>query len=201
MYRASRFLAGFFLSLSLAAAPAGAQNLIGNPEFDSSIEGWFLDFSAAMNWIDYDVDLCTESGALEGISAQATPTSWGFTTRAMDQIPVTPGETVHLSVRFRAAGAFSCSIYLTYCTGPFNCGSSSQFLDSASGSTSWVTLEASHEIPAGVAIVLFGVSSSSPTGPFAIDLDSAYLGRAERIFSESFEVGETCRWSGTTPLL
>jgi hypothetical protein len=198
MCRRTLRLAALVLALALATAPLAAQNRIGNPEFDASIDGWFFDFSAAMTWIEEDVDDCAASGALEGISGEASPSSWLFMTRAMDLVEVTPGETVYLSVRFLSPGALTGSIFLTYCVDPFNCGSSSPFLDSATGALEWVTLEASHEIPEGVAIVLFGVSASSPTGSFAIDLDSAYLGLAERIFAESFEPGEICRWSETT---
>jgi hypothetical protein len=182
------------LLLLVARAPGAAQNLITNPELDSSIANWYFDTNAGQAWLNEDADHCPFSGLLTGISAQTSPNFWGFSTRPMDQIPVIAGETVYASIRFRSPGATFGRLYLVYCTDSANCGTSSAILDFAAGSLAWLTLEASDVIPAGVTLVFLAIDASSGTGSFAIDVDSAYFGRQPRIFNDSFEQSEACRW-------
>ncbi len=182
------------LVLLFAAAPGPAQNLITNPELDSSISDWYSDTNAGQAWLNEDADLCPFSGLLAGISAQTSANFWAFSTRPTDQIPVTAGETVYASIRFRSPGATFGRLYLVYCTDSANCGSSSAILDFAAGSLAWLTLEASDVIPAGVAFVFLAVDATSGTGSFAIDVDSAYFGRQALIFNDSFEQSEACHW-------
>jgi hypothetical protein len=183
------------LVLLFVATSSSAQNLVTNPEFDTSISNWFSDTNAGQVWVDDDADGCSSSGLLNGISANTSPNFWAFSTRPMDQIPVTAGETVYVSISFRSPGATFGRLYLGYCADEANCGTSSALLDFAAGSLAWLTLEASDVIPAGVTFAFLTVDAISGTGSFAIDLDSAYFGREPRIFHDSFELGEACRWN------
>jgi len=187
----------FGLVSLFAATTLPAQNLLTNPELDENIDHWYFDTHGGQDWTSDDSDGCPFSGTLEAEALETTPGFWGFSTRPMDQVAVTPGETVHAAIRFRAPGAFFGRLYLTYCASEFNCGSFSAFLDFASGSADWVTLEGSDLIPAGIQFVFLTIDATSATASFEIDVDRAYLGRQPRIFNDSFEATTPCRWSSS----
>jgi hypothetical protein len=193
-------IAGVAFSWSEALA---AQNLISNPDFDVDVLQWFHDTSVNQLWSSDDADTCPLSGSLSADSVETTPGFFHFSTRAMDLIPVSPGEEIFVQLDYRSDAALT-RLYLTYCSDPggTTCVTFSPYLAFAGPTASWTTLSGSQVIPAGVGAVFFSTNASSGTAAFAIELDRAYLGRSARILSDDLEGGSVCRWSsavGTIP--
>jgi len=85
--------------LLLASAPARAQNLLSNPDFDMDTSGWGEgNFSITLQWDGADVDMDPSSGSARVTSAQADAASPSAKGSGMVQcVPVTPDAEYLLS--------------------------------------------------------------------------------------------------------
>lgn len=194
----------FLVVLILGAtpvAPLAAQNLITNPDFDVDDLNWFHDTSDNQHLGTADADACPDSGSLTANGVNTSPNFYYFLIRPLDCIPVTAGETLHASLRYRFSGSSFVRLYYSQCVDASctNCTTFSGFVDTEMASAAWAPLEGTWSVPSsGVAAVWLTLDAFS-AAPFTIDLDRVYVGRIARISSDGFEGGTTCRWSSTVP--
>jgi hypothetical protein len=186
------------LALACFALPAAAQNLLVNPDLDlpDDLTGWPNDFNAGHEWSSDDADGCTDSGSLAGTTGEGSPGFQAYTTRNWTCVPVTPGETVYLSVAYRSQIEIN-RLYFSHCSDADcnTCVTFSAFLDAGGPTDSWATLHGSEVIPDGVGAVWLSINSSEVgTTPKTIGLDRAYVGRQDRIHVDGFENGSACHW-------
>jgi hypothetical protein len=189
------------LSLVLGALGAGgvtAQNAIANPELTPDAADWF-----GGGWDSEDADGCLLPGSLSLSSFVCQPivgcTDLGFwRTHSGGCLPVTPGDEVHQDVLYTSdqfvflylafASDGACAVAATIAD---NFASAPAF-----PSGGWQFASRTSVIPAGVhSVVAFftsgGISSTDVDGK----IDRAYLGLADRVFSDDFEGLSGCRWS------
>jgi hypothetical protein len=189
------------LAISVAGATIGgddaarAQNLLTNPEFDDfgttgdaddPFPEW--DSRTVLPTAGDDADLCPGSDShRQDADSQASGVI------ATVGILVTPEETLHLEVTYRSSAPFEMRLLQS----PHqNCTQTPIPIEppppDIPASADWATVRQQRTVASTTQSVLLWLRGEGE-GDYFLQLDRAYVGRAERIFADDFE-GGMCRW-------
>ncbi|MEO7974843.1 MAG: hypothetical protein ABIU84_14780, partial [Thermoanaerobaculia bacterium] len=190
------------LLLGLAAARAGAQNLLMNPDFDDGLTGWQVSFGG--NWsAQADSGGCLLSNAVGGTSTPGGGGDpimglYGQQCIAVDPL-ATP--TLYLGGMYQTAADVYARFYVEFFSDAI-CNTFSGWSATAAGGTSvaWNRVMNPLAIPLEANSLTFWVDiipATSGAPPFAAAIDRLYLGVEPQLFLNSFEEesGTTCYWS------
>ena len=189
------------LGAAVPAAPVrGDGNLIGNPELDVEATTWH-----GGAWSPDDSRLLPRLGKPGAPVVELCPVfgcnDLGFwRATALTCVQVTPGTTVHQSADVRSNQA--TFLYLLFFS---DTGCSTAAGDNADPGIfvpagEWQTARRTSVIPAGVLSVFPQFTSGGfASTEVAGNVDRAWLGFADRIFTDDFELESPCRWS-TSPV-
>lgn len=187
-------LASVLCLLMLVAVPAAPQNLLANPDFNLTADGWSdCDDQSTPAWLATDEAACVGSGSARA-AACAEP-QYGILVGQCLELPPTSG--VFVAARLRAASGVVV-IAVNFCP-ESSCGGSCEGLSLAAtddGDGQWQSLNAHKNVPPGSQSVLFVAGATSAAT--AVDVDSTYLGLAPLQFRDDFEgtgSNPPCRWS------
>lgn len=199
--RMAAMLAVMLTSLFSFAQRAVAGNLLlADPDFDDGIGAWMTG-AAQTSTVTADADSCTASFAFHGVTSGTGSPSVVRATGG-DCIASQPGDLLFLEVRYRSERPVHLYLILyagADCTTPFF----GELGPSFPASEEWsVARRAIAITPTNVAAVRYSVLALDDPGPslFTAEFDRAYLGRAERDFSDDFEGGSLCRWPAAVPI-
>lgn len=179
-----------------------ASNLLVNPNFDSSIDGWVSGTPGNLTRLGEDSDLEPSSGTGSFVTNLATPMSLG------QCIPVLSGTQVEIGgrVRIESTSATQPAIYGvaqfhsgTACTTPIGAAQPTPAVtgDSAGG---WEALPATAvTAPLGARSALIGlvVDDNGTLTLQEVWFDSLFARGPAPFYSDGFESGDTSRWSAT----
>ena len=184
-----------------ASAPlSGSVNRFFNPDFDTGVVGWDYP-SSTPDWYDEDRDECAGSGSAVASSQPILADTVHFAD-FVQAIPAGGGETLFLRADARpiliTTASLDARILVIFC-GPAGCGEPDfgPLVVVPAGTWTRVT-RPPVAVPTGVdqAVVSFLFETSSP---FDVLLDRTYGSEGDGLFGDDFEVGESCRWSLSTP--
>ena len=202
--RNCRIAAPLVVIVALAGASAAtAQNLLTNPEFDGfgtsgstsdPFPGW--DSRIVVPTAGEDVDACPDSDShrqdsdSQSTGAIANPDP-------NDCVLVDPEETLHIEVAYRSSTPFEVRLLQSPnedCTEtPIPIPLPPPDIPA---SADWTTVRLQRTLaPTTHSVVLW--LRGAGDGPYFLQLDRVYLGRAERIFADDFDGdagGTFCRW-------
>lgn len=172
-----------------AVPPATAVNLLTNPGFRSSADGWSLEGSGSVTWAsEGDSDEGPGSAIVASTAAAANSTT------ALTQcVRVTPGKQYSLAFSFRrpagqASGTRSASVSGEYYAGSSCAGTpltvlNSLRVDSATAPTAFINFAVPYGSPApafaGSARLRFGVLKADAGGSAAIQFDAVWFSEAD----------------------
>lgn len=184
---------------------AHAQNRLSNPDFDGNpgvLAPWFTD-QPLLSVVDEDGHFgpaCPNSDQVKGFTEYVDFLNAQFAAIAAC-LPVTPGETLHLSAEISVSRSAERAIGVEFdqdldaCENSPGSGPGEEFTSVGSG---WTTVTGTVVVPDGYTWMLFGVAGRDQINQldtFEFQVDRLYLGLGEPIFLDDFEGGETCRWS------
>ena len=180
--------------LLLVAVPVAPQNLLANPDFNLTADGWVdCDDQSTPAWLATDEAACEGSGSARA-SACAEP-QYGIVVGQCLELPPTSG--VFVAARLRATSGIVV-IAVNFCP-ESSCGGSCEGLSLAAtddGDGQWQSVSTYKNVPPGSQSVFFVAGATSDAT--AVDVDSAFLGLAPLQFRDDFEgagAGTPCRWS------
>jgi len=190
----------------LAAAPAGAQNLLTNGDFDSGLglDSWN---NGTGSWIlGDDSGSCLLSDAAQGTSALAS-TDQFLSLYSTQCISVDPSATPTLQIGalYQTAASVWARLYLQFFSDA-GCANHLGWSGFAFGSTSpeWTAVGGPIELdPTAVAVRVWADFNPMVAGipQFTGALDRFYLGLLPQLLVDSFEAegGSACHWSAVIP--
>lgn len=195
-----------FALTSVAVAPARAENLLANGEFDlpDGLSGWQVSLGA--------LDLVADSGGCPSSDALAGSSAAGgggiqFLTVVSSQCIAVDGAVeseIHLGAMYRTSAAVWARLDLRLHASA-DCSDAVTFAAPQFGSTSvgWNRIAGTVALPANTRSVRvqFGANPhSAGEPPFTVEWDRLYVGFEPEILVDGFELegGSTCRWSSAT---
>ena len=180
--------------------PAVGQNLLVNPEFDGSVASW--SGLSKTEWIaDDDVDGCGAGAPFSGSAetGSVVPDVASYSGLQPDLcLNVSPGETVWTEMA--AISPHPWAPFPAYYEGDDCAGTPSPLQSEVvfPASAAWLRRSALLTVPSGAhSMRVLWAAVDEAGSAFLTRWDRAYLGAAERIFTDGFEVGRSCRWSAS----
>jgi hypothetical protein len=180
-----------------------AQNLLVNPDFDVDASSWELamsDGTGQASWVaGTDASSCAGSGSLR---VDASFAETGLAAVSSSQcVPTTPGTllAVRASVRHDAVCAVWLGVTKYFDSECQNVFEGVGFAQAPDGD-GFVRVEGAVYVESGIVAMRPEIDSyCALDGSTSIALDELYFGPPSWIFSDGFEIGETCRWSTAAP--
>ena len=206
---AKLWVAGVVIAMVAAGARADS-NLLLNGDFDSDAAEWNLatTLTGQFSWVSSaDADGCTMSGSGE-IGNTETFSDNAETFLESECLPADDATTYRISaaMQFVVQGSGSGYVALEYfssstdCALPVGAPAVSALIDDQTAG--WQELQASGETPAGTLHVkaLVVLRKANHADPSALaELDRVRVVPVSVVDEHDFEIGETCRWSDTSP--
>lgn len=189
------------------AASARAENLLTNPDFDQDTLGWTVFVGTALDLDSSDEGACPASGS--GFVHSGPYPGAAFSSAILSQcFPVGGRTEIAASVSYRDGATFE-QVGVTFhvsldCSDENPQTALSPVFFASPGTWSRMAMPTA-AIPAGTNSIQFLAGGTDPGGgDFTIQLDRAYFGTPDRIFSDGFENDQDgapvpCRWSPASP--
>jgi hypothetical protein len=187
---------------ALVAASAGAQNLMVNPDFDESIDGWVAACGSNPVWqFTEDEAGCPGSGSVHVTSGPCQ----GFQGAGAGQcLPIADGAIFFATGKVRAALGFVGVAVQYHDTADCSGIPIAEVTSTPVGATGgWDTVTFTDLAPTGTVATAVGFGAVN-IQPVDADVDAGYAGILPLIFRDDFEgdtEGDTmpCRWSAVSP--
>lgn len=198
-----RFLLSVAAFLAIAKAVAAQNAITDNAEFDGNWDGWYNLPAQTSTWDVEDADGCAQSGHFQADSTGQGPGETSYAAVAHPNcLPVAVGDHVFQQVAYKSTHAFRLYLWF-YSDSACATDLGDNFADASLFPPGpWAVAFRETTVPTGVASVRFAAGAFDDLGnqPSA-GFDRAYLGLADRVFSDDFSAGSTCRWSSAAGTL
>ncbi|MEO7794417.1 MAG: hypothetical protein ABIV06_06545 [Thermoanaerobaculia bacterium] len=200
-----RIAASLLVELVLAPAASRAQNVLVNPDFNSSVTAWSAPTGALAFGAAGDVDGCAGSGVAVGSTPVFVGGQWTLEIAASGScLAVQPADLIHMNARLRLSAVIGNTDFAfeTYTDSACTTGA---LVTPTVGYTAlptgiWFDFRTGGAPPPGVQSVKFFMRFRDPANPnFQVALDRTYLGLLDPVFLDDFEAGSTCRASAVAP--